>query len=327
MADCQGQVHSTASASRVRRSPDAIDRDQPPLVGRGDINTSEAIVAPMREPRRRTTKLSALTAALLAAVLSGCGQQTTSTTALTASGASTARTISTTTREASTTARKPGPRPARAGHQSAGGLAYSTASAQIVQTQPASGSCHSIGTGLSSRPDPHCTPGALNPQVTQATISNTICKSGWTATVRPRESITEPEKQASMAAYGDTGPISSYEYDHFVPLELGGASNDPRNLWPEPGASPNPKDAVEDELKQKVCEGQITLAHAQRAITTNWTTLAGAVSAPSTPPSTSSTTGLPQAAPAAPIAPSPPPTTMPTTTTTFTWTQTNPTRT
>ena len=52
-----------------------------------------------------------------------------------------------------------------------------------------------------------------------------------------------------MAAYGDTGSLGDYEYDHFVPLELGGATNDPRNLWPEPGASPNPKDTVENDLR------------------------------------------------------------------------------
>jgi hypothetical protein len=60
--------------------------------------------------------------------------------------------------------------------------------------------------------------------------------------------VTEPEKAASLAAYGDAGPLHDYEYDHLVPLELGGADNDPRNLWPEPGASPNPKDALEHEL-------------------------------------------------------------------------------
>jgi hypothetical protein len=52
--------------------------------------------------------------------------------------------------------------------------------------------------------------------------------------VRPPESITEPEKFASMDAYGDRGSASSYEYDHDVPLELGGAVNDPRNGSVEP---------------------------------------------------------------------------------------------
>jgi hypothetical protein len=32
-------------------------------------------------------------------------------------------------------------------------------------------------------------------------------------------------------------------------LELGGAVNDSRNLWPEPGGSPNPKDSVENALR------------------------------------------------------------------------------
>ena len=153
-------------------------------------------------------------------------------------------------------------------------LAYSTASNGVVQRQPSPGSCHAIGSGLYSRPDPHCTPGALNPAVTQATIARTICRAGWTSTVRPPESITEPEKIASLQAYGDRGSLSSYEYDHFVPLELGGATNDPRNLWPEPGAPPNPKDGIEGTLNSEVCGGQMTLAHAQEAIVANWTTLA-----------------------------------------------------
>jgi hypothetical protein len=168
-------------------------------------------------------------------------------------------------------------------HRSSG-LAYSVASAQVVQRQPAAGSCHAVGTGLYSRPDPRCTPGALNPAVRQSTIAATICSSGWTSTVRPSESVTEPEKFASMTAYGDTGPPSAYEYDHFIPLELGGAVNDPRNLWPEPGASPNPKDAIEDELNHRVCDGQMTLAEAQRAIAANWEALASR--APRTPAAT-----------------------------------------
>ena len=245
------------------------------VAGRSDNDTSAAIFATMRRPQRRITRASALTAAGLAIVLAGCGQQTTGTSALTASGASTPSTSSTTTREVSTTTASPGRRPAHGGKQTAGGLAYSTASAQTVQAQPPPGSCHSIGAGLYSRPDPHCTPGALNPAVTQATIEQTTCRDGWTDTVRPPESITEPEKQASMAAYRDTGPTSTYEYDHLVPLELGGAVNDPRNLWPEPGSSPNPKDAVEDELNREVCDGQLTLPQAQRAIATDWLTAPG----------------------------------------------------
>jgi hypothetical protein len=120
--------------------------------------------------------------------------------------------------------------------------------------------------------------------VTQATIDRTICVTGWTDAVRPPESITEQEKAAGLAAYGDAGSLADYEYDHFVPLELGGATNDSRNLWPEPGASPNPKDAVEDALREEVCDRRISLARAQREIVANWTVLARRTPQPSRSP-------------------------------------------
>jgi Excalibur calcium-binding domain len=168
------------------------------------------------------------------------------------------------------------------------GLLASTASADRVQPQPAPGSCHAKGSGAYSLPDRSCTPGAINPAVTQATIDETICVSGWTATVRPPENVTELEKRASIAAYGDAGSMGDFEYDHLVSLELGGAINDPRNLWPEPGASPNPKDAVENELHRMVCDGELRLARAQQIIATNWVTWArshGSGAAPAHRPS------------------------------------------
>jgi hypothetical protein len=158
------------------------------------------------------------------------------------------------------------------------GLAYSTASSHVVQRQPPPRSCNMIGLGLYSRPDPHCTPGAVNPAVTQTSIGSTICRSGWTSRVRPPESITEPEKFASLAAYGLRGSASAYEYDHDVPLELGGAVNDSRNLWPEPDYAHsaafyrNPKDHLEDALHRMVCDQRMTLARAQRLIAANWVT-------------------------------------------------------
>jgi len=161
------------------------------------------------------------------------------------------------------------------------GLAYSTASAHAVQRQPAAGHCHARGSGLDSRPDARCTPGALNPAVTQAKLSSTICRRGWTSTVRPPVSITEPEKLASMRAYQSPGAASAFEYDHLVPLELGGAVNDARNLWPEPdyatrsGFFLNPKDRLEGALKRLVCAGAMTLSRAQRLIASDWVSAYG----------------------------------------------------
>jgi len=125
-------------------------------------------------------------------------------------------------------------------------------------------------------PDPACTPGATNPDVTQDTIDSTICMSGWTKTIRPPTSYTNKLKQQGIADYGyaDTN-MSDYEEDHFLPLELGGAPRDPKNLWPEPhdgDQNSYSKDSVENRVKKAVCAGDATLADAQQAMLTNWTT-------------------------------------------------------
>ena len=108
--------------------------------------------------------------------------------------------------------------------------------------------------------------------MTQATIGSTICVAGYTKTIRPAVSVTDREKRGSMAAYGDPATPGLFEYDHLVSLELGGAANDPRNLWPEPGSSPNPKDRLEDALHDLVCAHRLTLVKAQELIAGNWGT-------------------------------------------------------
>jgi hypothetical protein len=125
-------------------------------------------------------------------------------------------------------------------------------------------------------PDPSCTPGSYNSSVTQSTIQSTICVSGWTATIRPPTSYTNPLKVQGIADYGysDTS-LADYEEDHFVPLELGGSPRDPANLWPEPHYGTKTsytKDGVETKLKNAVCAGTITLSAARSAIRSNWTT-------------------------------------------------------
>jgi hypothetical protein len=141
------------------------------------------------------------------------------------------------------------------------------------QPQPAPGTCHyRTAADGETLPDPNCTPGAISPKITQDTLATTICKTGYTKSIRPPASITKAEKRANATAYGHSGPLSGTEYDHLVPLELGGDPNDPRNLWIEPGASPNPKDGVESRLHQLVCEGRVPLAAAQDAIAKDWTT-------------------------------------------------------
>jgi hypothetical protein len=111
---------------------------------------------------------------------------------------------------------------------------------------------------------------ALNPAVTQATIGNTICVSGWTSTVRPSESYTENLKREQIAAEGLPGGLSAYEEDHRMPLDLGGAPSNATNLSPESHGSSNAKDGDEVSLKDEVCAGQLTLAQAQQQLVATW---------------------------------------------------------
>lgn len=129
-------------------------------------------------------------------------------------------------------------------------------------------------------PNPTITPGAINPEVTQANIATTICKSGWTATIRPPSSYTTALKKRQIDQYGFTDKtLGSYEEDHLISLQLGGDPVNSKNLWPQPynvvmpdgrKAGARQKDVVETNLKRRVCSGQMTLAEAQREIATNW---------------------------------------------------------
>jgi hypothetical protein len=107
------------------------------------------------------------------------------------------------------------------------------------------------------------TPGVLNPAVTQATVRSTICRRGWTRTVRPPTSYTNALKLRQMPAYGETGPPSAYQEDHLISLELGGNPSDPRNLWPEPYPRAAEVDRIENDLNAQVCAGKLPLAEAQ----------------------------------------------------------------
>ena len=119
------------------------------------------------------------------------------------------------------------------------------------------------GLGVVVLPSPTFAPGALNPDVTQATIHATICVHGWTRTVRPPSSYTSALKEEQLRRFGLRGPPSAYQEDHLISLELGGDPTDPRNLWPEPYPRAAQVDRIENELNASVCSGELSLAEAQ----------------------------------------------------------------
>lgn len=114
-------------------------------------------------------------------------------------------------------------------------------------------------------------PPPLNAKVTQENITSTICMRGWTKTVRPPVIYTAVVKINRLKEMGKpVGDEHLYELDHVVPLELGGAPTEGRNLqmqlWPEA----REKDRTENCLKETVCRGALTLQEAQNRIWADW---------------------------------------------------------
>ena len=126
----------------------------------------------------------------------------------------------------------------------------------------------------SDLPDHVLTPGAINSNITQENIQQTVCVKGYTKTIRPPAHFTNKLKKRQMREYGyaDRNP-KHYEEDHLIALSIGGASDDSRNLWPEPRNSEwnaKKKDRLEFVLYKMVCNQEISLAEAQHEMATNW---------------------------------------------------------
>src|SRR4051812_46779771 len=82
------------------------------------------------------------------------------------------------------------------------------------------------------------TPGVVNPDVTQANIAATVCRHGWTRTIRPPTDYTNALKLKQMREYGVGGAMSEDQEDHLISLELGGAPPDPPTPLPPPPPPP-----------------------------------------------------------------------------------------
>jgi hypothetical protein len=114
-------------------------------------------------------------------------------------------------------------------------------------------------------PDPACSPGAV-----LTTDIKTICKVGYTATVR---NVSTATKKKVFQEYDISySQHSNYEVDHIISLELGG-SNEISNLYPESYLIKNGarvKDTFENYLHKQVCAGKLSITDAQYQISTDW---------------------------------------------------------
>ena len=131
-----------------------------------------------------------------------------------------------------------------------------------------------VASAAEDLPSAQTTPGATNPNVTQANIKTTICRSGWTKTIRPTVPYTDDLKAKQVSAFADADKnLSDYEEDHLISLELGGDPMNEKNLWPQPynvECGARIKDVLEKHLNKMVCAGELQLTEAQQLIRTNW---------------------------------------------------------
>jgi hypothetical protein len=115
---------------------------------------------------------------------------------------------------------------------------------------------------------------ALNPDVTEKTVGQTICVAGYAKSVRPSSSYTNAVKAKLLREAGlDASRMPDFELDHIVPLALGGHPRNLANLALQPwdgehGAER--KDALEIRMHSLVCRGEVPLNEAQVCIAEDW---------------------------------------------------------
>ena len=134
------------------------------------------------------------------------------------------------------------------------------------------------GSGL---PDPGLTSGGDQTRRSRLDdLAATICRSGWSKSVRPPVAYTGTLKRTQIREYGyEDRDASHYQEDHLIPLSIGGAPRIRPNLGPEPLTATLPdgtevgagtKDRFELYLHAAVCDGSVALRTAQRQMTDDW---------------------------------------------------------
>jgi hypothetical protein len=114
-------------------------------------------------------------------------------------------------------------------------------------------------------PDRRLTPGAIL-RVSQPMVCTEPAVNNKTVPATLREQVFDE--------YGIQGADPrAYEVDYLITPALGGA-DDIHNLWPHSSSAgvwnASVKDALEDRLREMVCDGSLELTVAQQEIATNW---------------------------------------------------------
>ena len=154
-------------------------------------------------------------------------------------------------------------------------------------------------------PDWACTPGGVDPGITEANLDATLCvpktlqtkhgpvtlyvlSQAWLDGRPPASQTTRFKRTVVAPAYGLPAGLEG-ELDHLVARQLGG-NNAGANLWFEPGTIPNPKDAVENRLHDWMCAAHTRaerwgrLLSAQQASAADWITAEAVLGVPASIP-------------------------------------------
>ena len=131
-----------------------------------------------------------------------------------------------------------------------------------------------IGSALAQNiPNPVLTPGVVRPEVTK----EIICATAWGKDVRhvtsamKREVFNNYQIKCTPFMNGWV-PCSTWEVDHFISRELGGA-DDVKNLWPQllkGDYNARMKDRLENYLHKQVCTNKLMLIEAQNLLRNDW---------------------------------------------------------
>ena len=146
--------------------------------------------------------------------------------------------------------------------------------------EPAAGSCKVVIREDGHRfPDRTCTPGALNPTVTEDVLRHSDFE---TECIR-NMATSEEQKRIIFKWYG-VPEDTTCEMDHLVSLEIGGADT-LDNIWPQCGPAHatgmardfKQKDSVElflgEQVKLGAANGGMSQQDAKQRVTQDWTTL------------------------------------------------------
>ena len=107
--------------------------------------------------------------------------------------------------------------------------------------------------------------GFRNPEVRQGNLATTVCKAGYSGTIRPPVSYTNFVKREELRYYKLPGKVGDYQLDHMLSLSLGGSPYDTRNLWMQPKSQAGRDDTLEAKWHRDLCKGTLTLKQAQAA--------------------------------------------------------------